>query len=371
MLRRAVRYDVTIDDSKGNVLINCLNATSMRNQANLVAKLLKANKYEPKFSSSISVADVGIASNVGFLWMQLCSFEFLGSEVAAYLATDKPKAVYVTIEGIPSKANVLYSNLPRIQYITVSDFVAKMLSKVGLRAKARVHHGVDLDAVNKAKQVSPKIRKFLDDKLGDTVKILYVGRNDPRKGLPKLAEANRILLEKGITTYHLIMKTEPSAKSLFPEDNVVFVDSFGSTGYIETLALMHACDYLVFPSVSEGFGLPVLEANAVGKPVIHCWMPPLVEFSSKQFNFVFGFDSVEMHQNAYRQFWIMHDYSPEYLAEMMEVAIDTYFNKKDEYEEYCTLAEMHASEWDYRIVYSDLLELMGLDIEEPSEDNGG
>jgi len=362
MVRRAVVYDEITEDTKGNVLMNVLNATSMRNQAKMVAELLKANGYVPKMANSISVADVGLNSNVGFLWMQLCSFEFLGAEVPAYIATDKPKAVYVTIEGVPTKANVLYSNLPKIQYITVSDFAAKMLSKVGLRAKARVHHGVDLEAVKRAKEVSPRIRQYLDSKLGESVKILFVGRHDPRKALPKLAVANRILLEKGITSYHLIMKTEPSAKSLFPEENVVFVDNFGSTGYVETLALMHACDYLVFPSVSEGFGLPVLEANAVGRPVIHVWMPPLVEFSSKEFNFVFDFDAVELHQNAYRQYWVMHDYSPENLAEMMAMAIDVKLNQRDEYEEYCIQAEMHASEWDYRIVYSDLLELMGLEV---------
>ena len=36
----------------------------------------------------------------------------------------------------------------------------------------------------------------------------------------------------------------------------------------ETVALMQAADALIFPSLHEGFGLPILEAMAVGCPVV-------------------------------------------------------------------------------------------------------
>ena len=36
----------------------------------------------------------------------------------------------------------------------------------------------------------------------------------------------------------------------------------------ELLAAYHRCDFLVFASLYEGFGLPILEAQAVGRPVI-------------------------------------------------------------------------------------------------------
>lgn len=36
----------------------------------------------------------------------------------------------------------------------------------------------------------------------------------------------------------------------------------------EVLAAMHACDLLLFPSLHEGFGLPIIEAQAAGRPVV-------------------------------------------------------------------------------------------------------
>ena len=38
-----------------------------------------------------------------------------------------------------------------------------------------------------------------------------------------------------------------------------------------------SCDAVVFVSLSEGFGLPVVEAQACGKPVIASMIPPLTE----------------------------------------------------------------------------------------------
>jgi glycosyltransferase involved in cell wall biosynthesis len=50
-----------------------------------------------------------------------------------------------------------------------------------------------------------------------------------------------------------------------PSGSVVF------SGYVrpeELAALLGACTALIFPSLYEGFGMPVLEAMASGKPVL-------------------------------------------------------------------------------------------------------
>jgi glycosyltransferase involved in cell wall biosynthesis len=46
---------------------------------------------------------------------------------------------------------------------------------------------------------------------------------------------------------------------------------------VEILSAYQECDMLVFASTYEGFGLPVIEANAVGRPVITSNLAPMTE----------------------------------------------------------------------------------------------
>jgi glycosyltransferase involved in cell wall biosynthesis len=41
------------------------------------------------------------------------------------------------------------------------------------------------------------------------------------------------------------------------------------------------CDLLLFPSLKEGFGLPIIEAQAVGRPVVTSSVPPLPEVAGE------------------------------------------------------------------------------------------
>ena len=102
--------------------------------------------------------------------------------------------------------------------------------------------------------------------------ILYVGTIEPRKNLTTLLEAFHHLL----ATYDLRLVIVGKKGWLYErffrrlrelglENRVLF------TGYVpdeDLPAIYSAADLFVFPSLYEGFGLPVLEAMACGTPVI-------------------------------------------------------------------------------------------------------
>lgn len=101
--------------------------------------------------------------------------------------------------------------------------------------------------------------------------ILYIGSVEERKNLSRVLEAYARL---GETTHKLVVvgakkwkyqQINETLATLDLGDRVVF------TGYVAEADLPILCsgaDVFVFPSLYEGFGLPVLEAMASGTPVV-------------------------------------------------------------------------------------------------------
>jgi len=103
--------------------------------------------------------------------------------------------------------------------------------------------------------------------------ILFVGVLEPRKNLVTLLRAFRMVRDRGWPHSLVIVGRKGwMYANLFQEverlnlrDHVIF------TGYVpeaDLPGLFNAAEFFVYPSVYEGFGLPVLEALACGIPVI-------------------------------------------------------------------------------------------------------
>ncbi|MDB5170475.1 MAG: glycosyl transferase family 1 [Candidatus Saccharibacteria bacterium] len=108
--------------------------------------------------------------------------------------------------------------------------------------------------------------------LQNTQFIMYVGRPTPHKNLERLIEAyallrgqhpnlKLVLVGKKDANYQRIA-ADVAAKDI---PGVVFTD-FASEGQLRWL--YEHCAAYVFPSLSEGFGLPALEAMVHGAPVV-------------------------------------------------------------------------------------------------------
>jgi len=343
------------------IIISPLLAPSTLSQADLIKKLLEEKGYEVEYKKLIGLPDIRNSRNYAFLWVQLLSVHFIGSAQSPYLMCKKPKAIYVTIEGFPTKANLLYTNLTKLQYIANSEFTKGCLEQVGLTVIDVVHHAIDLKEVEQAKEHGKTLRKKLKKQYQDKVLFLYVGRNDPRKGLNILSEAINMLNEKRKDDYVVLLHSEETVTGLFPQENVHLISTVGSLSHQQVYQLYHACDYVVFPTMCEGFGLPLLEANACGKPVIHALIPPLTEFTCKYCNFVFDYVDTQMVKCGLAQYWVFHRYPPHFLADMMEFALDTYLNEKRQYRKFCNVAERRAKKYDYHEIYPKLLKHIGVE----------
>lgn len=100
---------------------------------------------------------------------------------------------------------------------------------------------------------------------GPRLRVLYVGRLSQTKGLSYLMEAIAGLgAEVTLTTVGL--PTHPGSRAV--AELVNRSSWVPSLPHAELLACMRNHDVLVLPSLSEGFGLVILEAMAQGLPVI-------------------------------------------------------------------------------------------------------
>ncbi len=106
--------------------------------------------------------------------------------------------------------------------------------------------------------------------------LLYLGSNKPHKNLVRLVEAWRIVVASGVQAADVPLVIAGAWDARYPEarqrvdtlglaDRVLFL---GPVADADLPALYAGARAFVFPSLYEGFGLPVLEAMACGAPVI-------------------------------------------------------------------------------------------------------
>jgi glycosyltransferase involved in cell wall biosynthesis len=144
--------------------------------------------------------------------------------------------------------------------IAVSEFTASQLRDLLQTPEARIrviHHGVD-----PAPEVSPSARENI---------ILFVGALQIRKNVERLVRA----FERLPSDWRLVLAGSASGfgigQILETIERSAARERIEITGYVSQARLSdlycHAAIF-AFPSLDEGFGIPVLEAMAWGLPVI-------------------------------------------------------------------------------------------------------
>ncbi len=136
-----------------------------------------------------------------------------------------------------------------------------------------IHHGFDSDLFQKEiskEKIESALRSY---KLKAKNYILYVGALQPRKNLEVLIDAFN-LIKKNNPEIKLVLAGgkawtwesifEKAEKSPYSKDIIIT----GTIPFEDIVILYRSASLFVFPSLYEGFGIPVLEAMAAGVSVI-------------------------------------------------------------------------------------------------------
>lgn len=186
---------------------------------------------------------------------------------------------YVTHAGTVSAASLLYRELvPRAlargaRVVTPSETVA---------AAVRDHYGLAPDRVHATPlgvddpwfAAQPASAAWLAGRGLPRDYLVFVGSLDPRKNLPTLLTAYAALRASGGTVGLVLAGPAGREAALAAQPGVHL------TGWLaddDLRALVAGSRALVLPSLEEGFGLPVLEALACGRPVVVADIPALRE----------------------------------------------------------------------------------------------
>jgi glycosyltransferase involved in cell wall biosynthesis len=168
--------------------------------------------------------------------------------------------------------------------ITVSESAKRDIVRLYGSQEERIH------VVHEA--AAPSFQPVVDPVVLDRVRqrydlaerfILYVGTIEPRKNLPKLIEGFASRRKSGQLPHQLVCAGPYGWLSRDIEDlidRLQIEDAIRFTGYIpfdDLAALYSLAEMFVFPSLYEGFGLPVVEAMACGTPVVTGHVAALAE----------------------------------------------------------------------------------------------
>lgn len=100
--------------------------------------------------------------------------------------------------------------------------------------------------------------------------IIAFSSRSPNKNIPRLLRAFSELGRQYELPHQLVLVGHPALRDQIQSSGAAIDEAVRFTGFLpddELRAVLGSADMLAFPSVYEGFGLPVLEAMALGVPV--------------------------------------------------------------------------------------------------------
>lgn len=165
------------------------------------------------------------------------------------------------------------------------------ISKETKKCLEKISHRRDFVVIHNSTNIKPLTTTEI--KTSKIPNILFIGTN-PNKNLLRCFEALKDI-DCRIT---IIGRVSEEQKQLLNELNIDHIIRFDLSDE-EIIEEYMKCDIVSFISLFEGFGMPILEANSIGKPVIASDIPVLKEVGEDSVHFVDPYNIDNIH-NGYK-----------------------------------------------------------------------
>lgn len=159
-------------------------------------------------------------------------------------------------------------------FLAVSEFTKGEMVKI-LGIPAEKIHVIPMACSESMERVTDgKVLSELRERYGLPERyILFVGNNNPRKNLERMIKAFDLMKERADLPHKLVIAgeqgwkfdREAALKNIKHRDDIIF------TGFVpdeDMPALYTAAEIFVFATLYEGFGIPIIEAQKCGTPVV-------------------------------------------------------------------------------------------------------
>jgi len=156
--------------------------------------------------------------------------------------------------------------------VTVSNYSSKKMIKLYDIDKAKIRivpNCVDTERFKPSEHYE-KVKRQIGT--NNKLCVLFVGRLIPRKGLPFLFQAAKHIIKEFNETLFVIVGNGPLKNTLMADlEKMNLSDNFSFLGDVNESvlpAIYNCADVFVLPSIQEGQGIALLEAQATAKPVV-------------------------------------------------------------------------------------------------------
>ncbi len=178
------------------------------------------------------------------------------------------KGSYSFLDRLYMRLSIRFSCFASETVICVSENTKKDVIRLYAVPEDKIHviyEGYEKQLTDNSQQLTEKQEKPY---------LLFIGRLEERKNIVRIIEAFDVLKRKYDIPHRLILIGKPGygyeriAFSILHSPSSIYITEMGYVSEEEKWKLLRGADIFLFPSLYEGFGIPVLEAQSVRVPVV-------------------------------------------------------------------------------------------------------